>query len=237
MNPTANSRAVAGQPARPSPAASEHSSGKLAPKPASWAYAEDFKPEDDARVQARAAARRLNVPAVSRGTAALLTFVARSIAAKAVVEVGSGTGVSGLALFAGMTPNGILTSIDVEQEHQLEARKAFVSAGIPTQRFRLIAGAALTVLPKLSDGAYDLVFVDADLLEYVEYLAQARRLLRNGGIVVLNNALWHDLVADPANADDETVILREALTSVLEAEDFLPVLLPVGDGVLLALKQ
>ena len=66
---------------------------------------------------------------------------------KAVVEIGTGSGVSGLALFAGMQPDGVLTSVDIEPEHQQAARKAFLSVGIPTQRFRLIAGAALSVLP------------------------------------------------------------------------------------------
>ena len=82
------------------------------------------------------------------------------------MEIGTGSGVSGLALFAGMQPDGILTSVDIEPDHQQVARKAFLSVGIPTQRFRLIAGAALNVLPRLSDGAYDLVFIDADKVEY-----------------------------------------------------------------------
>jgi predicted O-methyltransferase YrrM len=121
-----------------------------------------------------------------------LTVLARAVQAKAVVEIGTGSGVSGLALFAGMQPDGILTSVDIETEHQQAARKAFLSIGIPTQRFRLIAGSALNVLPRLSDGAYDLVFIDADKVEYAEYVEQAVRLLRHGGVIALDNALWHD---------------------------------------------
>ena len=102
--------------------------------------------------------------------------------AKAVVEIGTGSGVSGLALFAGMQPDGVLTSVDIEPEHQHAARKAFLSLGIPTQRFRLISGAALSVLPRLSDGAYDMVFIDADKSEYPEYVEQGLRLLRHGGL-------------------------------------------------------
>ena len=123
-------------------------------------------------------------------------MLARVVQAKAVVEIGTGSGVSGLALFAGMQPDGILTSVDIETEHQQAAREAFLSVGIPTQRFRLIAGSALNVLPRLSDGAYDLVFVDADKVEYAEYVEQGVRLLRHGGVLAVDNALWHDRTAD-----------------------------------------
>ena len=101
-----------------------------------------------------------------------------------------------------MQPDGILTSVDIEAEHQQAARTSFLAVGIPTQRFRLIAGSALNVLPRLSDGAYDLVFIDADKVEYAEYVEQAVRLLRHGGVLVMDNALWHDRTADPGNTDD-----------------------------------
>ena len=225
VNPTAS------QPA------SQPTAAKRAPKPASWAYAEDFVPEHEAAPAARQAADQLGATPVTRGAASTLTFLARAIDAKAVVEIGSGAGVSGLALFAGMRSDGILTSIDSGRQPQLEARKAFLAAGIPTQRFRLIAGAALNVLPKLSDGAYDLVLIDGDKLEYVEYVAQALRLLRHGGLMIIDNALWHDKVADPANDEDETVIIREALEAVTNTEELVSALIPVGDGLLCAVKE
>jgi predicted O-methyltransferase YrrM len=164
-------------------------------------------------------------------------MLARAVQAKAVVEVGTGSGVSGLALFAGMQPDGILTSVDIEPEHQQAARKHFVAVGIPTQRFRLIAGAALNVLPRLSDGAYDLVLVDADKLEYAEYVDQAVRLLRHGGVLVVDNALWHDRIADPGNNDEQTEAIRAALATVQDDEDLVSALLPVGDGMLVAIKR
>ncbi|MGY4721393.1 O-methyltransferase [Naumannella cuiyingiana] len=208
-----------------------------APKPASWVYAEDFAPESAAALAARAAAADFGIAPVSRGAAALLTVLARAIGARAVVEIGSGTGVSGLALFAGMAPDGILTSVDIEGEHQARAREAFGSVGVPDRRFRLIQGEALTVLPKLSDGAYDLVLVDADKLEYAEYVAQAVRLLRPGGLLVIDNALWHDRVADPRNSEDETILIREALEAIRDGDELLASLVPVGDGLLLGVRR
>jgi predicted O-methyltransferase YrrM len=136
-----------------------------------------------------------------------------------------------------MRPDGILTSVDIEAEHQQAARRSFISVGIPTQRFRLIAGAALNVLPKLSDGAYDLVFVDADKLEYPEYVEQGLRLLRHGGVLAVDNALWHDRTADPANTDEQTEAIRATLAAVRENEDLIPSLLAVGDGLLVAVKR
>jgi len=212
------------------------SSSKSAPKAPSWAYAEDFVAESEALTTARGNAAQLGLTPLGRGAASVLTFLAKVIQARAVVEVGTGAGASGLALFAGMQPNGVLTSVDVESEHQAYARKSFTQAGIPTQRFRLINGAALSVLPRLSDGAYDLVFIDGDKLEYPAYIEQALRLLRHGGIMALDNSLLRDRVADPANTDEETEAVREALSSIAENEDLVPTLLPVGDGLLVAVK-
>lgn len=210
---------------------------RLAPKATSWVFAEDFVHEPEPVREARATAVALGIVSLSRGAAAALSFLCRAIGARAVVEIGTGAGVSGLACFAGMPSDGILTSIDVEQERQQAARQAFLANGIPTQRFRLITGSALGVLPKLTDAAYDLVFIDADILEYVEYVAQAQRLLRPGGMVVLHHALLGGAVADPANEDDETVIMREALQACVDIDEFHPVLLPVGDGLLAAVRD
>ena len=159
------------------------------------------------------------------------------IDAKAVVEIGTGTGVSGLALLRGMRSDGTLTTVDVDAENQRLAKKTFLDAGIPSQRFRLIAGAALDVVTRLTDGHYDLVFCDADKREYSDYLTEALRLLRPGGVIAFDNALWHDRVADPAQRDPETLAVRELLRRVREDDDLVPALLPVGDGLLVATKR
>lgn len=204
---------------------------------ASLVHADAFGAEPEHVGAARDAARALGLPAVTPGTAALLSLLARMIGARTAVEIGTGAGASSVALLAGMAPDGVLTSIDLEPEHQAAARKVLVAAGVPTRRARLIAGAGLAVLPKLSDNAYDLVLVDGDPLEYVEYVEQAARLLRAGGLLIVNHALAGGAVADPSNEDDETVIIREALTATQEMEEFTPVLLPVGDGLLVALRN
>lgn len=213
------------------------SSAGQAPKGRSWAWAEDLIPEVEQAAAARAEAEPLGVNSLGRGTATALTFLARVLDARAVVEIGTGSGVSGLALFHGMHAEGILTSIDIEPEHQTAARTAFLGDGIVSRRFRLIAGNAVDVLPKLSDGAYDLVYLDADKLGYPTYVEQAVRLLRSGGVLAVDDALWHDRVADESNTDDDTVAIRETIELVTADESLVPALLPVGDGLLVAVKR
>lgn len=212
-------------------------SSSAARRAASLAFSEAYVPETPLAEAAREAATRLGVEPVSPGTAALLGFLARITNANSVVEIGTGTGVSSLALLTGMNPSGILTSIDIENEHQVEARAVLSEAGIPNRRARLIAGPALTVLPKLNDNAYDMVFVDGDPLEYVEYVAQAARLLRSGGILTLYHAFENDTVANPADESDNAVIIREALQALNEMEEYSPVLIPVGDGLAVAIRN
>lgn len=218
------------------PRQSAASSLRDAPTPESWRFAEDFCEESEIAATARQTGASFGAAPVLRGTTSTLTLLARTIKARAVVEIGSGAGVSGLAFFAGMEPDGILTSVDIEPEHQHAARQAFESAGIASRRFRLIAGDALSVLPKLSDEAYDMVLIDADKLEYPSYVQQALRLLHHGGLLLVDNTLWHNRTADQNNADDETEAIRATVQAVQQDESLVSTLLPVGDGLLVALR-
>jgi predicted O-methyltransferase YrrM len=205
-------------------------------KPASWTYAEEYVAEDEALANGRARAEEVGVVPIGPGGGALLRFLAAVTQARAVVEIGTGTGVSGLWLLRGMRPDGVLTTVDTEAEHQRLAKKTFTDAGVAPQRARLINGAALDVLPRLTDGHYDLVFCDGDKREYSDYLAEALRLLKPGGLVVFDNALWHDRVADPAQRDPETVAIRELGKQVRESEELMALMVPMSDGVLVARK-
>jgi predicted O-methyltransferase YrrM len=205
-------------------------------KPASWTYAEAFVAEDDVLASARSRAEEVGVVPISPGAGAALRFLASVLDARAVVEIGTGTGVSGLWLLRGMRADGVLTTVDIEAEHQRLAKETFGDAGVPANRARTIAGAGLDVLPRLTDGHYDMVFCDGDKREYAEYLTEALRLLRPGGVVAFDNALWHDRVADPAQRDEETVAIRDLGRAVAGHDSLVPVLLPVGDGLLCAKK-
>ncbi|MFV0405523.1 MAG: O-methyltransferase [Propioniciclava sp.] len=200
-------------------------------------FADAFAPEVEQAAAARAAAQTLGIDSITPSTATLISLLTRSIGAATAVEVGTGAGVSSLALLAGLTDTGVLTSIDLEPEHQTAARTVLTEAGIVSRRARLIAGPALTVLPKLSDSAYDVALIDADPLEYVEYVAQAARLLRSGGLLFIYHAFAQGTVADARNEDDETVIIREALAAISAMDEFTRTLVPVGDGLVVALRS
>lgn len=200
--------------------------------PESWAYAEEFVGEDEHLTAARARAEEVGVAPVGPGGGAALRMLAAVTQATGVVEIGTGTGVSGLWLLRGMPAGGVLTSVDREAEHQRLARKTFDDAGVTSQQFRLIPGAALDVLPRLTDGHYDLVFIDGDKREYADYFEQALRLLRPGGTIAVDNGLWHGRVADPAQRDAETVAVRGLCDAVREDERLVSAMLPVGDGLL-----
>jgi predicted O-methyltransferase YrrM len=191
----------------------------------------EYAVEDEPLLAARRSAEDLGGTApVTPATGAVLRFFATAIAARAVVELGTGCGSSGIWLLRGMRAGGVLTSVDTEPEYHRLARKAFAQAGFAANQARLILGRALDVLPRLSDGAYDMVFCDADTPSYPEYLTAGLRLLRAGGIVVFNDAL--PLGGGPA-ADGT----RELADMVRIDDRLVPLLLPVADGLLAAIKK
>lgn len=200
-------------------------------------YVEGFLAEDEVLATAREHGDQLGCVPIGPGGGAALRFLAGALSARAVVEVGTGAGVSGLWLLRGMAADGVLTSIDVEPEHQRAARQAFLDAGFSAARFRLIMGQALEVLPRLTDGGYDLVFVDAARLEYPRYLEAGVQLLRPGGVIAFDNVLGGGLVADPTRRDPATTALREVASMARDDERLIPVLLPIGDGLLVAAKS
>jgi predicted O-methyltransferase YrrM len=203
----------------------------------SLSYAESYLPEDEIITAARERAAELGCVPIGPAGGATLRVLAAATGATNVVEVGTGAGVSGLYLMGGMAEGGQFISIDIEGEHQRAAKEAFTEAGIAPTRYRLINGSAPDVLPRMRDETYDLVFVDADKTTYGVYLEQALRMLRPGGVMAFDNALWHDRVADPSQRDPDTTTLRDLGRAVRDDGRLIPALLPVGDGLLVAAKR
>lgn len=202
-----------------------------------WQYAEDWPVEDEALREARERAAEWGITTTGRAAAGMLQVLAASIRAQAIIDIGTGTGISGAALLAGMPVGGILTSIDTEAEYQRAARETFTEMGLPVSRARLIVGRALDVLPRMSDGAYDMVVVDGDRSEYPAALIQAKRLLRVGGLAVFLGVLDNDTVADPSRRDPDTMALRDVVEQVQQDDDWVATLATVGNGMLIASLQ
>lgn len=174
---------------------------------------------------------------MTTGTGAALRLLAAALDAHAVAEIGTGTGTSAAWLLSALAPDAVLTSIDIEGEYQAVAREVLTEAGIKPAQVRLITGRALKVLPRLASGAYDLVFIDADAEESANYVIEALRILRPGGLVAIDRTLWHDRVPDPARRDSTTSLMRELVRAVRDESGVIPALLPCGDGLLVAVKQ
>ncbi|MFZ2511214.1 MAG: O-methyltransferase [Gordonia sp. (in: high G+C Gram-positive bacteria)] len=200
------------------------------------AYADAAIIEDEALVAARLRAEELGASTISPAAGSLLSLLTRVANAKHVVEIGTGVGVGGLWLLAGMPTDGVLTTIDPEPEHHQAAREAFRDAGIAPGRTRLITGVPTDVLTRLADAAYDVVFIDGPLLSYPAFVAEAIRILRPGGVVVVNNASAGGTIADPEAADPRTLAARAAATMIADDDRFIPTVVPVGSGLLAAAK-
>lgn len=200
-------------------------------------HAEGSITEDAVTAAARERAVDSGAGAVTPAVGALLSVLARLTGAKAVVEVGTGAGVSGLWLLAGMREDGVLTTIDVEPEHQRLAKQAFTEAGVGASRTRLIGGRAQEVLTRLADESYDLVFVDAAPVDQPQFVAEGVRLLRAGGAIVVHRAALGGRAGDASANDAEVSAVREAARLIAEDERFTPVLIPLGDGLLAAARD
>jgi predicted O-methyltransferase YrrM len=205
-------------------------------KISSWKFAEDFAVENEVLRDARGRAEELGVECITASVGAHLALLASATGARAIVEAGTGTGVSGLWLLSG-SANAVLATIDTETEFQVTAKRAFSDAKIPANRTRVIHGRAIDVMSNMADAAYDLVFLDADRETLEEQLHEASRLLRPGGVVAIAHALWRDRVPDPAMRDDATAVYRDVLRYFSNNDDFAAVLSPVGDGLLIASKR
>ena len=186
--------------------------------------------EDDVLRNARGRAAAGGMPPVSADSGAFLRLAARWVGAQAAVEIGSGAGYSGVWIARGLAPKGILTTIELDPEHQRLAKETYEEAGFSSQ-VRSILGRALDVLPRLTDGGYDLAFLDAVKVEYPEYLEHALRLVRPGGVILADNVLWSGRVADPKVTDPATQGLR-AYARLIASDDRLDsVILTIGDGL------
>lgn len=202
----------------------------------SWSYAEAQTQEDTVIARARERGRELGVDSVGPATAGLLTVLAATSRARNIVEIGSGVGVSGTSLLRGLEGLAALTTIDIDVDHLAAAREAFHEAGFDSSRIRAIAGRAEAVLPRLTDAAYDIVFIDADKAHLPEYVAQAIRLVKVGGMILLHDAFDQHRVAKPAVRQPSTVATRNATRLLRTDERFSTTLVPSGVGLLVSAR-
>ena len=197
----------------------------------------------ESKVAAELRARTMRVPhggmMTPPDTAALLGFMVRLIGAKRAIEVGTFTGYGSLAIASALPKNGKLICLDISAERPAIGMPYWKRAGVAERIELRVAPALETLKALLEDGAgsYDFAFIDADKGNYDRYYELCLKLIRPGGVIALDNMLWHGAVADTRVKDRETVGLRKLNGKIRDDKRVDAALLTVGDGLILARKR
>jgi predicted O-methyltransferase YrrM len=169
-----------------------------------------------------------------------MALLVELIGARRTIEVGTFTGYSSLAVALALPREGRLIACDVSEAYTAVARRYWAKAGV-AEKIELRLGPAIETLDRLLDGGeaerFDFAFVDADKANYLGYYERCLALLRQGGLLAVDNVLWSGAVADPTAQDGDTLAIR-ALNDRIAADDRVSMaLLPIGDGLTLARKR
>jgi len=191
-----------------------------------------FAPEDAPLLALREEADRLGLPpiAISPDAGRLLQVLLRAVGARRVLEVGTLGGYSAIWIARALPADGRLITIELEPAHAEFARRHLAHAGV-TDRVEVRVGRALDLLPALDGERFDAVFLDADKEGLPTYFDWALRLLRPGGLLVADNALWGGRVIDPSVDDARTNAVREFNRRLATDPRVTGIVVPTHDGV------
>jgi len=171
---------------------------------------------------------------------AFMALLAKLTNARKYIEIGTFTGYSALSVALALPPDGRVVACDVNEEWTAMARKYWAKANV-ADRIELRLAPALRTLDGLiaagEAGRYDFAFIDADKSNYPGYYERCLTLVRKGGLVAVDNTLWSGAVADPSKTDKDTVAIRAFNDAVHSDARVELSLLPIGDGLTLALKK
>ncbi|HZO20671.1 MAG TPA: O-methyltransferase [Gemmatimonadaceae bacterium] len=194
-----------------------------------------FARDDDVLAALREAADREGLPPISIGavTGRLLQVLLSAVRAERVLEVGTLGGYSAIWMARALPRSGRLVTIEIDERHADFARRYFTRAGLD-DRIEVRVGRALDVLPAFDGERFDVVFLDADKEPLPTYLDWSLRLLRPGGLLIADNALWGGRVLDPTTEDEGTRGIREFNRRLATDERLRGTIIPVGDGLAVA---
>jgi len=170
----------------------------------------------------------------------LMALLVQAIGAKRAIEIGTFTGYSALWVALALPPDGKLVCCDVSEEWTAIGRRFWAKAQVAHKIDLRIAPAVATLDRLLAGGeagAYDFAFIDADKTGYDAYYERCLELLRPGGLIAIDNVLWGGAVADPKKRSADTLALRTLNRKIHRDERVTPSMLPVGDGLTLALRR
>ena len=149
---------------------------------------------------------------------------------KNVLEIGTFTGLSALSISLALPDDGKLIALDKNDETNKIALSFFKKAK-QSHKIKTIIKPALKSLEELKDKKFDMVFIDADKMNYKEYYEKSLRMLNQGGLIIIDNVLWHGEVVDEKNNDEFTVSIREFNKFVSEDKRVEQIIIPLGDGM------
>ncbi len=178
--------------------------------------------------------------AVSPVQGQFMALLAQLIGAVKTLEVGVFTGYSSLCVALALPPNGRIVACDVNEEWTSVARRYWKEAGVADKITLRLAPAIETLDALLSEGqaeTFDFAFIDADKPNYDNYYERALKLVRKGGLIMFDNMLWSGKVADPSVQDADTVALRALNEKLHHDERVFVSLLPLRDGISLAIRR
>ena len=164
-----------------------------------------------------------------------LAIISKLIKPFNVLEIGTYTGYSTLCIAKGLNPEGMIHTIDKNEELLQIQNKYFEKSGLRNQ-IKQYSGDALAIIPKLKFD-FDMVFLDADKENYVKYLELISPILKPGGVLLTDNVLWHGKILEsPENQDRVTRLIDNFNKKILEDKSLKTVMLPIRDGISLTLK-
>jgi len=188
------------------------------------------------RLRAETAKMPMSQMQISADEGTFLAFLVKMTGAKRVLEIGTFTGYSALAMAMAMPEDGKVVACDVSEEWTAIARKYWQEAGV-ANKIDLHLAPALETVGKLPAGSFDMAFIDADKANYDAYYEACLNLVRVGGLIVLDNMLWGGAVADENDQDKQTKVLRALNLKMRDDKRVDISLLTLADGVMLARKK
>lgn len=198
------------------------------------------EPEPLRRLRAETAQRPMAGMQVGPEQGQFMAFLVRLIGARRCLEIGTFTGYSALVVALALPPEGRLIACDVNPDTTAVARRYWAEAGVADKIELRLAPALATLdalLAERQEGSFDFAFIDADKANYDGYYERTLKLIRTGGLILLDNVLWGGAVADRRYRDADTLALR-ALNEKLRGDERVDLsLLPIGDGVTLLRKR
>jgi caffeoyl-CoA O-methyltransferase len=189
------------------------------------------------RVEEAAKGTRAPEMQISGDQAALITVLVRAIGARRAIEVGTFLGYGALSIARGLPDDGQLICCELEQEYADRAREHLQAAGLEDRVEFRVGPAAETLEAIEEDGAFDFAFIDADKLGYPNYVRECLRLLRPGGLIMLDNVLLSGRVLDPTPEDDSAQVMHELNDRLLRDDRVEVAMVAVADGITLAFKR